>query len=61
VTEHTVRCDGIHCGTEGTATTEEGTPDGWLALSSDDGTWRFCSWECLIGFANDHLKPIAGD
>lgn len=59
--ENVVRCDGIHCTAEATVKTKDATPTGWIAVSSVEEKGRFCSWECLVAFANERLKAVAGD
>lgn len=62
----TTRCAGIGCHNEEPAVGRDqgwGQPThrGWLELRVDGARQRFCSWSCLVSFANDRLQATAGD
>lgn len=60
-------CSGIGCGSSHPAPdadrgiTGEETHRGWIDLRVDGDHRRFCSWNCLVSFANDRMQVTAGD
>jgi hypothetical protein len=62
----TTRCDGIGCERREPAPARDQARDGsghkgWLELSVDESQHRFCSWDCLATYANNHMLAFAGD